>query len=118
LTEFLSKNPGTISVRSIANDEVSYQFASDLYDVLKASGWKMKDDQVFSFIIGGKPWTGVMIEAHGNPVKEGEQITIPNTDPIASLGYSLRWLEVSKLTFQRDSNQEEGLIILFIGSHP
>jgi hypothetical protein len=115
----LAGRPAKVRVGAIINDPEAYDFAQDWYDVLKAANWEMADPAVLSFAISGRPWTGVQMAFHGEPLVPGGAVQISND---SAMGHLL--LNIAKIIAVRDiaadpkPDNPEGLIYLQIGPHP
>ena len=96
-------------------------FPDDLYDALKTAGWMMQDTGVNRLMIlsgPGKPFQGAVIAEKGEPLKPGETVFVPGSDPIAFLGAVLDAYKIPR-SLQRTPGQPDGLItVTFRGGFP
>lgn len=57
----LSKTPGIVHISAFVGDVDAYQLATQLYDIFGKAKWELRNGGVRSFMIGGKPWTGIRV---------------------------------------------------------
>jgi len=93
----------------------------DFYQALKDGGWDMADPGVsrfMAFSAPGKVFQGVIVTVRGEPLAQGEKISLSDTDPLIYIGSALEILKLPHL-LQRSKTQPDGLIsINFVGGFP
>ena len=96
-------------------------FPDDFYDALKAGGWEMVDAGVSRmevFSAPGRKFQGAVVTVNGEPIPEGQGITVDSTDPLAYVGTALQVFKIPH-SLSRNKNQPEGTInITFYGGFP
>ncbi len=85
----MEKHKAKVRVYAVNYDKEANEFAQQLYDLLVAAGWEMKDMQVIPVVLQ-EPWKGVRVGYRGEPpAAEGKLVSIPDDTPQAALVASL-----------------------------
>jgi hypothetical protein len=79
----IAQNPGTVEIASIANSPEAYEYASEWLGYFKDAGWRIQDNLIHTFLIGGGVWTGTQIHIRGTYGATGRE---PKYDPTAPGG--------------------------------
>jgi len=117
LRGLLAKDVATVRVFAV-NDMEANEFAQQLYDLLVAAGWTMKDKQVILVQLE-RPWKGVRVGYHGEPpADEKGLVSVPAGTPQAALVSALMTAGIEGISVNPKADLEEGLIELLVSSNP
>ena len=118
LKAILSQSPAKVYVLAWLNDPLVVQYATDFNEVLKDSNWETAKIGVGGKITlsGGTPTAGVIIHVRGEPVPDGQIISVPRDSSIGLLGQAFEYLKIPAAI--RRKQNEENLITVEFGSRP
>lgn len=113
----LAKHAATVRVYSV-NDMEANEFAQQLYDLLAAAGWTMKDKQVILVQLG-RPWRGVRVGYRGvPPADEKGLVSVPGDTPEEALVSALMSAKTEGISVNPKPDLEENFIELLVSSNP
>ena len=118
IVAYLSQTKASISLKAPYGDKEATNYAVLWYGIFKDAHWDMKDRIVLAYMtVGGNPTPGAILYVKGEPGQPGEQITVPNAEPLAYVGTALK-SQGLPISLQRDPKQDDGLIIIQFGPRP
>lgn len=114
LRKFLSENRGTVAIYAIFGDPESSIIADEWLTLLREAGWKA--DGIVQ-AVPDRPWDGVHITIHGEPVPAFQPFLVPNENPASDLIRALQQQDMAPMTY-RKMDQAEGTMELGFGINP
>jgi hypothetical protein len=118
LIAFLSKYPGIIKIEAQQGDNEAIKYAQEWCDLLRASGWKIKNDYVSAAIQPKSFLPGILIKFHGDVVANGTKITIPANTPLNVLYRAISQVDKSNIAIAPDPSIPIDVILLQVGMNP
>jgi hypothetical protein len=126
LTDYLlkAKNSAKNIKITMSTDQYSAPapFVTDFYDIVNNARWPIRENAVNQIIgfgqLGPARFKGVVIVTKGEPLKDGETMTVRESDPLFYIATVLQSLKVP-IIVKRDPNYQAGVIgIQFEGGFP
>jgi len=83
LAACLKREPGRLSIMSIADNEEAYMYAEDWREVFASAGWQIerKDIPIQTFRIVGGMWHGMRVRVHDASSTEGQTALLATGSP-------------------------------------
>ena len=106
-----AKTKARLKISADANTNLR-QFSDDFYAVFKESGWRMEDPGVDTFLGFGPPgkrFAGVVVVVKGQPLQQGEEVTLGSDNALFYVAKVVDALKIPHI-LRREPNQPEDLI--------